>query len=371
MKKQFNTLAITLMLGLLLLVATHTQAFEIITKQDIIEKKFTKEDFVKTADNFIILYDASGSMAKPYADTGAAKIEAQNKILRQQNEVLPDLGYKAGLYTFTPFKSYYEMQPYQRKTFASALDSLPTVKTAGTYVEQPTPLGHGIQKLDPILAKLSGRTAVIVFTDGSYTLKTGGKRFYPLDAVRSIAEKHNVCFYFVSSATTAKEEKLLEDLAAVNACSQVIPFDVLYDRPVVGTGAILYTAKSTVDVQTFTESRIAGASVNDIRFDFDSADIRADNRTELNNVGKFMQENPEAYVILAGYCDSTGTQEYNLHLSKRRALSVADYLGRNFNIESNRIMMYWYGMTNPKAGNDTSDGRARNRRVEIAVGGLS
>jgi OOP family OmpA-OmpF porin len=245
------------------------------------------------------------------------------------------------------------------------------VKTAGTYAGQPTPLGHSIERLDPVLAKLSGRTAVIVFTDGSYTLKVGGKKVHPLDAVRSIAEKHNVCFYFASSATTAKQEKLLEDLAAVNACSQVIPFDALYERPVVGTGAILYTAKSTVDVQTFTESRIAGATVNDIRFDFDSADIRADNRTELNKVGKFMQDNPEAFVILAGYADSRGTREYNLHLSKQRAQSVAGYLSRNFNIESDRIMTFWYGKMNPKANNNTSDGRARNRRVEIAVGGLS
>ena len=78
-----------------------------------------------------------------------------------------------------------------------------------------------------------------------------------------------------------------------------------------------------------------------------------------------------AFVVLAGYTCKIGPQDYNLHLSKRRAQSVTDYLSRNFNIESSRIMRYWYGVTNPKADNNTSDGRARNRRVEIAVGGLS
>ena len=57
-------------------------------------------------------------------------------------------------------------------------------------------------------------------------------------------------------------------------------------------------------------------------------------------------------------------------LSLRRAESVANYLMDNFNIGSDRIVVNYYGVANPAASNGTSEGRAMNRRVEIAVGGL-
>ncbi|MBL0715278.1 MAG: hypothetical protein JJV98_16435, partial [Desulfosarcina sp.] len=92
------------------------QAFEIITAEDIQKNIVTRNMLIRTADNFIILYDASGSMADEY-QAGIKKIDAELEILRQQNAILPELGYTAGLYKFTPFKAYYEMQTYDRVAF--------------------------------------------------------------------------------------------------------------------------------------------------------------------------------------------------------------------------------------------------------------
>jgi OOP family OmpA-OmpF porin len=103
-------------------------------------------------------------------------------------------------------------------------------------------------------------------------------------------------------------------------------------------------------------------------FDFDSAMLKPEYHGELDKVGEFLQSNPDSYAVLAGYTDSVGSEEYNLGLSRRRAESVAAYLMNNANIEEDRIVLQWFGQTNPVAGNDTAEGRRMNRRVEAAVG---
>ena len=123
--------------------ATQGLAFEILTAEDFKQNIFTKDILIRTADNFIVLYDASGSMGDDYKE-GIKKIDAEFQILEQQNEILPELGYNAGLYTFTPFKTYYEMKTYIKVDFRSAIDRLPNTKTGG-FVGQPTPLAEGIK----------------------------------------------------------------------------------------------------------------------------------------------------------------------------------------------------------------------------------
>ena len=113
-------------------------AFEIITADDITHNIITRDMLIATADNFIILYDASGSMADEYK-AGVAKLDAELDILKQQNKILPMLAYNAGLYCFTPFKAYYDVAPYDRQKFGAAIDQLPNTRTAGGFAGQPTP----------------------------------------------------------------------------------------------------------------------------------------------------------------------------------------------------------------------------------------
>ena len=93
-------------------------------------------------------------------------------------------------------------------------------------------------------------------------------------------------------------------------------------------------------------------------------------KSELDELAAFLQKNASAYAMLVGFTDSAGSQEYNLGLSRRRAESVADYLVDNHAISRDRLVVNYYGKENPVASNDTSEGRAKNRRVEIAVGGM-
>jgi len=71
-------------------------------------------------------------------------------------------------------------------------------------------------------------------------------------------------------------------------------------------------------------------------------------------------------ITLAGHTDIVGTEEYNQKLSDRRAKAVADYLIRK-GINPSRINVVGYGSKKPVAPNDTEEGRAKNRRVEVIL----
>jgi len=81
----------------------------------------------------------------------------------------------------------------------------------------------------------------------------------------------------------------------------------------------------------------------------------------------FLQQNPDAYVVVAGYTDSVADEEYNLGLSERRAETVKRAL-TNAGIDGDRVVTLWFGEFNPVGDNATEEGRALNRRVRLAVG---
>ena len=72
------------------------------------------------------------------------------------------------------------------------------------------------------------------------------------------------------------------------------------------------------------------------------------------------------YVDVYGHTDSTGSESYNQGLSQRRAVSVAAYL-ESRGVKSARIGTRGFGKTQPIASNETAEGQAANRRVEIKI----
>jgi len=191
----------------------------------------------------------------------------------------------------------------------------------------------------------------------------------PEDYTQALADKYNVCFYMIGDATDSRSKKRLADMAKANACSRVIPFKQFVDNPNYVTGA-LYVVKANERIVTTTETRITGLKVGDVLFDFNKADVQSQYGADMEALGNFLKKNPNAYALLVGYTDSIGSEEYNLVLSNRRADSVADHLVSNCGVTQDQIVVNWYGEANPVASNDTDEGRAQNRRVEVAVGGL-
>ena len=116
-----------------------------------------------------------------------------------------------------------------------------------------------------------------------------------------------------------------------------------------------------------------GATVNDVGcwafegvvlFDFDKSDIRPEAYTLLDKVVSMLKQDPDMEVEIQGHTDSIGTAAYNQGLSERRAKAVVDYLVSH-GIASYRLAAKGYGLTQPLASNETKEGRAKNRRVQL------
>lgn len=103
-----------------------------------------------------------------------------------------------------------------------------------------------------------------------------------------------------------------------------------------------------------------------VTFMTNSADINASFYQVLTSVALVLKEFDKTVVDIAGHADSTGPDDKNLDLSQRRAGSVSGYLAGQ-GINAQRLIATGYGETRPIASNDTAEGRAQNRRVEITL----
>jgi outer membrane protein OmpA-like peptidoglycan-associated protein len=101
-----------------------------------------------------------------------------------------------------------------------------------------------------------------------------------------------------------------------------------------------------------------------VNFDNDSAKLRLDADEILDKAAATLKEWGDVKVEVAGYTDSNNTDAYNLELSNRRANAVRDYLISK-GVNASRLTAKGYGEANPIADNGTSEGRAKNRRVEL------
>ncbi len=106
--------------------------------------------------------------------------------------------------------------------------------------------------------------------------------------------------------------------------------------------------------------------LNNVFFDFDKAVVKEESFPELNRVVKLLGDKNKLQIEIAGHTDSTGPEQYNVDLSKRRAKAVEQYL-LDKGIAANRLSVKYFGETAPVASNDTRDGRRKNRRVEFKI----
>jgi outer membrane protein OmpA-like peptidoglycan-associated protein len=106
--------------------------------------------------------------------------------------------------------------------------------------------------------------------------------------------------------------------------------------------------------------------LSNVFYEIDSWELKKESVEELNNLTDLLTYNKDLIVEIGGYTDSTGTNEYNLVLSEKRALSVVNYL-INKGISSDRLQHKGYGNTSPIGDNVTFEGRKLNRRTEVKV----
>ncbi|MCW2351453.1 MULTISPECIES: OmpA family protein [Sphingobium] len=103
-----------------------------------------------------------------------------------------------------------------------------------------------------------------------------------------------------------------------------------------------------------------------ITFATDQATVQPQAQSTLDQVASTLAEYPKTMIDVLGHTDSDGSEAYNQALSERRAQAVANYLGRR-GVDPIRMATMGYGETRPVASNETADGKAQNRRVEIKI----
>ena len=145
---------------------------------------------------------------------------------------------------------------------------------------------------------------------------------------------------------------------------------------IAGAGIGAYMDKQERDLR----ARTAGTDVEVIRqgddlllnipsginFAYNSAAVQPQFQRTLDQVAGVLGEYNRTYIDVYGHTDSTGSDVYNQTLSEQRARSVADYLSAH-GVQSARIGTRGFGETQPIASNETEEGRAANRRVEIKI----
>lgn len=116
------------------------------------------------------------------------------------------------------------------------------------------------------------------------------------------------------------------------------------------------------------ESTIASAgkiALYGILFDVDAATLKAESNAQIAEIGELLKRDAGLKLLVVGHTDNTGSVAHNMDLSQRRAQAVVAELVGKYGIAAERLEAQGLGSAAPVASNDTDEGRAKNRRVEL------
>jgi len=124
--------------------------------------------------------------------------------------------------------------------------------------------------------------------------------------------------------------------------------------------------RNAIEVERIKDDTLRLVLNDDVSFDSNSAKVKPSFYKSLDKVNQVLSHYSSSKITIVGHTDSRGTQSYNQSLSEKRALAVKDYLTGG-GVVTNRLNTQGQGELHPRASNNTNEGRARNRRVELLV----
>ena len=119
-------------------------------------------------------------------------------------------------------------------------------------------------------------------------------------------------------------------------------------------------------VNTMTAEEMFKGNIQDAFFDYDSADIRADAQAALAKDAGYLASHPDVKVVIGGYCDERGSNEYNIGLGQNRGDAAKTALV-NAGVAASRIRVVSYGKEKPFCSESTEDCWQQNRRAGLAM----
>ena len=325
---------------------------------------------VKKVDNFIILLDQSGSMVDNYGDAGQQKFTQAIAAVASFDKAVPELGYKSSVALFAPFKTVSSLSEYKKGAIGES------VSGRGLPFSHLTSVGEAFDKIDPVIGNLSGKTALILFTDGESNIGTD-----PVARAQVLYSKYanNLCIHVVSYANTPLGQKTIDGIRALSGCSLVVDGksladdaamakfakDVLYDEVQPAPVAKPVPAPAPAPAPKPAPAPVAKEVITfNLLFGFDKSAITDEMVPVLEQAKMILQEDATVDFVISGHTDSTGPEVYNQGLSERRAASVKNWLVSN-GVSAQRLQTVGYGETRAKYDNSTREGRKLNRRVEL------
>jgi OmpA-OmpF porin, OOP family len=348
--------------------------------------QFPADRYQPNVDNFMVLFDSSSSMGNTYK--GHEKLAIAKAVAGSMNQTLPELNFSSGMRTFghhsgvtrEPTVLVYGLTRYSTAGLGSAIDGV-------THAGGTTPLGSAIAGAHEDLQAVSGKTALIIVTDGKDLLHN------PQAEIEAMAADFGdrLCVYTIQIGDDPASAKSLEKLTTATGCGfastadsltsgsnmanfvekvflSPAPIPVAEPEPFVdsdGDGVPDHLDKCPGTPKGATVDAEGCWIIGTIHFDFDEAEIKPDALPVLNEISDVMQKNPGLNMNINGFTDNIGTLEYNQRLSERRAEAAKKYLVDQ-GIDSNRFTINGFSYTMPVSSNETEEGRRMNRRVEFA-----
>ncbi len=139
-----------------------------------------------------------------------------------------------------------------------------------------------------------------------------------------------------------------------------VAVDIVELKPMVQDMVVVSAAEMSKAIASTGRVALYG-----ILFDFNKADLKAESRPALEEIARFLKQEPGLKLHVVGHTDNVGGFEFNLGLSKKRADAVVAALTREYGIAANRLTPNGVASLAPVAVNTTEEGRAKNRRVEL------
>jgi OOP family OmpA-OmpF porin len=343
------------------------------------------DQYKPKVDNFMVILDKSSSMSEKY--NGQKRLTIAKDFLSAMNQTIPDMKLNGALRTFgtsgfgKPTALIYGPGEYSGKKFQVALD-------AAQRAIGRSPLGAAITAAAGDLKKSEGQIAVIIVSDGADMGTT------PITAAKNMKAKFGdrLCIYTVLVGDDPAGETLMKQVAAAGACGVSVRADGFKDSGDMGDfvqnvflAEIVKPAPKPVakpmdsDGDGVTDDKDKcpntpkGATVDArgcwtyaavVMYGFDSTEIKSEAKPMLDEAVSILKKNPELKVEIDGHTDNIGPAAYNMNLSERRAKSIMEYFVDK-GVEAQRLTTKGFGLTMPAASNNTKEGRAKNRRVEL------
>ena len=315
--------------------------------------------YAPKVDSFVVILDTSSSMGED--DQERPKIQTAQDLVATFNGAIPALDFKAGLVTFGKntgrcigtgeASPVYGMTSFQAADFASSLASLEC--TGGT-----TPMSEGIEATTQLLASTTGPMAVILVSDFQWIDASAVTA-----AVAQLKAQHgnDVCLHTVKVGSNTTGDALISSITDSAGCDSAVGAGDIASAAAMST----YVTETLMAPLQYEKHTVSATAL----FDFNKAVVKEQGKAELHNLGERIKSQGMSVgdIDIIGHTDNIGTEAYNQDLSVRRALAVKDYMVSE-GIDATIIDVSGKGESEPTASNDTTEGQALNRRVEIHVG---